>query len=159
MPSADVSTISDAHSFSGDESFAASAGHTFATLIDPAVLAQCIPDLVSSQRVDDRTLQCTVRPGFSFIRAKLKMTLSLKDVDSTQRTAMIDIVSKGIGTSMNVQCRLAVHEHGNACRVRWNADIVERRGLIAAVSPALIRGAADKVIQDGWSALRPIVEK
>lgn len=158
MPSADASTHTDARTFSGEESFAAHPDRTFAALIDPDVLARCIPDLVSSQRVDDRTLQCTIKPGFSFIRAKMKMTVVLDDVDAAGRSATINIASKGIGASMKVQCRLVVHEHDGASRVAWEANVVELGGLIAAVSPALIRGAADKVIHDGWSALRPIVE-
>ncbi len=159
MTSTDMSTQTDARSFAGEESFAASADRTFAALIDPDVLAQCIPDLVSSKRVDDHTLQCTVKPGFSFIRAKLKMTVVLNEIDPAQRSAVIDITSKGIGTSMNVQCRLAVTGQEGRSRVVWKANIAQLSGLIAAVSPALIRGAADKVIQDGWSSLRPIVEK
>jgi len=158
MPSGDVSIHVNARTFRGEESFDAPPERTFAALIDPDVLARCIPDLVASQRVDHRTLQCTVRPGFSFIRAKMKMTMTLDDVDASRRSATINIASKGIGASMNVQCRLVVHEHGGASRVAWEANVVELGGLIAAVSPALIRGAADKVIHDGWSALRPIVE-
>ena len=159
MPSTSASTHADARAFSGEEVFAAPPERTFAALIDPDVLARCIPDLVASQRVDAHTLQCTVKPGFSFIRAKMKMTVTLDDVDASRRSATINIASKGIGASMNVQCRLVVHERGGASRVAWEANVVELGGLIAAVSPALIRGAADKVIHDGWSALRPILEK
>ena len=159
MSSADVSTHTDARTFSGEELFAAPAERTFAALVDPDVLARCIPDLIASQRVDERTLQCTIKPGFSFIRAKMKMTVTLDDADTARRSATINIASKGIGASMKVQCRLVVHEQNGASRVAWEANVVELGGLIAAVSPALIRGAADKVIHDGWTALRPIVEK
>lgn len=157
MAASDAPAV-DARSFSGEETFAASADRTFAALTDPDVLARCIPDLVSAERVDDRTLRCSVKPGFSFIRATLKMTIVFSEVDAGRRFAALDIASKGIGASMNVRCAMTVHEQAGASRVKWEATIAQLGGLIAAVSPALIRGAADKVIRDGWAALRREVE-
>ncbi len=157
MSASDAHAV-EARSFSGEETFAASAERTFAALTNPDVLARCIPDLVAAERVDDRTLRCSVKPGFSFIRATLKMTITFSEVDESRRFAALDIASKGIGASMTVRCAMTVEEHGGGSRVKWEASILQLGGLIAAVGPALIRGAADKVIREGWAALRREVE-
>lgn len=159
MPPAESTSSVDARTFRGEEVFQAAPQRTFEALADPDVIARCIPDLVSSERVDDRMLQCIVKPGFSFIRAKMKMTVALSEVEAPGRTLVLDIASKGIGASMKVRCRVSVHEHGEASRIEWEARITELGGLIAAVSPTLIRGAADKIVHEGWSRLRGIVER
>jgi uncharacterized protein len=144
--------------FSGDEAFAAPPERVFAALLDPETLAKAIPDLVSSERLDERTLRCSVRPGFSFLRATMKMTIAITDVDEAQRAAAMLISSSGIGASMKVETRMRVQPEGDGSRVAWEARVLELGGLIAAVSPTLIRGAADKVVRDGWDAFRRCVE-
>lgn len=150
---------SDIGTFSGEEAFSAEPQRLFEALIDPAILAKSIPDLVSSERVDDRTLRCIVKPGFSFMRATMKMTISIADVNASARTATMHISSSGIGASMKVRCHLKAEPAAQVGSiVKWQATVDELGGLLRAVSPALIRGAADKVIRDGWNAVRQHVE-
>lgn len=156
--------------FSGEEQFAVPADVLFAavTNLDPqGPLAKSVPDVVSAEQVQGENgqsvLQCKVKPGFSFIRATMKLTIELSDVDTSQRATKIHITSAGIGNSMKVQCSMKVNEAASgsdsaASSIAWEANVLEKRGLIAAVSPALIRGAADTVIRDGWASLRKQVE-
>ncbi len=67
--------------FGGEESFAAPPERLFGLLTDLDGLADTIPDLVSSHRVDDRTLECVVRPGFSFLRGTMRVTIRLGELN------------------------------------------------------------------------------
>jgi carbon monoxide dehydrogenase subunit G len=149
--------------FTGEEQFDAPPARVFAAITDPETLARAIPDLTSHERVDGRTLKGTVRPGFSFMRASMKLVLTVDEAvppaAGQPGRAEMNISSSGIGTLMKVGCRLELHAApAGGTRLAWTATVQERKGLISAVSPALIRGAADKVIRDGWDSIRREVE-
>jgi uncharacterized protein len=146
--------------FTGEERFAAPPARVFEALTDPDSLAAAIPDLVSHEKVDDRTLKCSVRPGFSFIRTTLRMTVEIAEAQPHEQVSL-RIHSQGIGAAMKVECRMRIHpeQGGAAAQVAWEAHVHELSGLITAVSPTLIRGAADKVIRDGWETLRRRIEQ
>ncbi len=139
--------------FGGTEPFRASPEKLFALLTDLDALAATIPDLVSAERVDERTLKCVVRPGFSFLRGTMKLTISLVDSVPPERAAM-SVVAQGIGVGMKIDSGLAISPEGDGSRLDWMAVIVERKGLISAVSPGLIKAAADQVIRHAWAAVR-----
>jgi carbon monoxide dehydrogenase subunit G len=143
----------------GTEVFAASPSRVHATLTDLDVLSQVMPGAVAAERVDDRTIRCTVRPGFSFLRASMRVTVTIAD-SAPPSSVTIHMAAQGIGVSMNVESRLRIspEQGGAACRLDWEARITEMKGLITAVSPGLIRAAADQVVRDGWKALRLRVE-
>src|SRR4051812_43830427 len=65
--------------FGGEETFSVPPERLFAALTDLDQLTKIIPDLVSSERIDERTLKCVVRPGFSFLRGTLKLQISIID--------------------------------------------------------------------------------
>jgi carbon monoxide dehydrogenase subunit G len=144
--------------FSGEEVFQAPPERVFAALTNPETIAAAIPDKVSHERVDERTLKCVVSPGFAFIRANMKLTITVNEARPNTDVAF-NIASQGIGASMQVDCVMRIAPEGAAAsRVGWEARVGKLGGLIAAVSPALIRGAADKVIRDGWAAMRKQIE-
>jgi carbon monoxide dehydrogenase subunit G len=66
----------------------------------------------------------------------------------------MSVAAQGIGLSMRVLSHLLVAEFGEGSRLTWHAQVVERKGLIAAVSSGLIRAAADQVIRHAWSSVR-----
>jgi carbon monoxide dehydrogenase subunit G len=146
--------------FAGEENFAAPPARLFATLTNPDALADAMPNRISHERIDDRTLRCTVRPGFSFVRANMQLTVVIAEAVPDSAVAL-NIASKGIGASMKVECKMRISpdDSGQRSKVEWEATVAELSGLISAVSPALIRGAADKVIRDGWDAIRQQVEQ
>ncbi len=139
--------------FGGSETFSASPERLFALLTDLDALAATIPDLVSAERVDERTLKCVVRPGFSFLRGTMKLAISLVDSVPPERAAM-NVVAQGIGVGMKIDSGLTISPEGDGSRLDWTAAIVERKGLISAVSPGLIKAAADQVIRHAWAAVR-----
>jgi carbon monoxide dehydrogenase subunit G len=142
-----------ANEFGGDERFSAPPEKLYALLTNLDAMALTIPDLVSSEKVDERTIKCVVRPGFSFLRGTMRLTIGLGDVHPPQRAAM-KVAAQGIGVAMTVRSELQISPDGEGSRLDWTARIEELKGLISAVSPGLIRAAADQVIRHAWAQVR-----
>lgn len=139
--------------FGGEETFAAPPEKLFGLLTNLDAMAATIPDLESSEKVDDHTLKCVVRPGFSFLRGKMNLAISLGETSPPKRAAM-NVTASGIGVSMEVVSQLDVSAEGAGSRLKWSARVDKRKGLISAVSPTLIKGAADQVIRHAWQQVR-----
>jgi carbon monoxide dehydrogenase subunit G len=139
--------------FGGQERFSASPEKLFELLTNLDAMTGTIPDLVSSEKVDERTMKCVVRPGFSFLRGTMRLTIVLSDAIKPSSAAM-SVAAQGIGSSMNVVSQLEISPEENGSRLDWTASIQERKGLISAVSPGLIKAAADQVIRHAWGQVR-----
>lgn len=139
--------------FSGEEDFRAPPAEVFAAMTDVRLIAECIPDLVSSNVVDGQTLECVVRPGFSFLRGTLKVKIQIADLEPPHR-AVSRVESSGIGQSIRLVSQMEITPIGEGSRLVWKAEVTERKGLVAAISPALIRGAADQIIRQSWGRIR-----
>lgn len=143
--------------FGGEELFAAAPDKVFAFLTDVEQMAKTIPDLVSYEKVDDRTLKCVVKPGFSFLRSTMRLTVKMEP-DAAARTAVMRVQAEGLGVGMGTESRLAVSPDGAGTRIKWDAKVTEMRGLISLVGPSLIKGAAEKTVKDGMQALHKHLE-
>lgn len=139
--------------FGGEEHFTASADRVYALLTNLDAMAGTIPDLVSSEKVDDLTMKCVIKPGFSFLRGTMRTTISLSECQSPERATM-NVDAQGIGVGMGIVSQLRVVPEGTGSRLEWNARIEHVKGLISAVSPSLIKAAADQVIRHAWSSVR-----
>jgi len=141
--------------FSGEETFAASRERVYSLLVDLDALPESIPDLVSHKRVDERTMEAVVRPGFSFLRGTMKLRFSLDELVAPS-AAVLKIDASGIGVSMKVTSRMQLSElaDGAETKVAWAADVTDLKGLVATVSPGLVRAAADQILRNGWDQLR-----
>ena len=117
-----------------------------------------MPGRVSSEKVDERTLKAVVKPGLAFLGGQIKLTVSIVET-SPPDSAVMRVEGKSIGVSMNVESRLKLSPADGGTRLDWEARVYDMKGLIAAAPAGLIRAAAQKVIGDGWSALREKVEK
>ena len=146
--------------FSGEETFAAPPAQVFAALTDLDALPAAMPGLVSSERVDDRTLKAVVRPGFTFMAGQIRLTLTLEE-SRPPEFVMMRVAAASIGVGMNIETKLnlaSIGVDGQHTRLNWEARVYDMKGLITAVPGGLIRAAADKVITDGWKALRSRIE-
>ncbi|HWB00321.1 MAG TPA: SRPBCC domain-containing protein [Pirellulales bacterium] len=142
--------------FTGVEHFTSSPDRVFAAMTDLDMVASIIPDLQSTERIDDRTLRCVVRPGFSFLRGTLKMTVALVDVQpATSATMRVD--ATGIGVSMRVDSQLQLSPEGAGTKLAWTARVAELKGLVATISPALVRASADQITRTAWQKIHGAV--
>jgi carbon monoxide dehydrogenase subunit G len=146
--------------FGGQERFDQTAETVFAAITNLDLIARILPDVESAERLDERTLRCVVRPGFSFLRGKLTATIARRDdlpgaEAGPPFLAAYRVDSKGIGVQVGVETTLRVEAApSQGAMLRWQAEVVQLSGLVAAVSKPLIRGAAEQVIQKVWQRLR-----
>jgi carbon monoxide dehydrogenase subunit G len=140
--------------FEGEETFAAPRERVYSMLVDLDALPEGIPDLASSKRIDAETLEAVVRPGFSFLRGTMKLRISLHDL-TPPSDATMQIDASGIGVSMKVvsHIQLADDPATGGTKVVWRAEVSNLKGLVATVSPGLVRAAADQIVHNGWKRL------
>lgn len=145
-------------SFGGEELFAAVPDRIFDLLTDLEQLQTIIPDLVSAERTDERTLQCVVRPGFSFLRGTLRVAIALGELERPA-SATMHVSAKGIGTQIGVESRINLTPEPAGTKLSWTADVVELKGLAATVGRTLISAAAEQVIRSAWQRVRERLEQ
>jgi carbon monoxide dehydrogenase subunit G len=145
--------------FSGQETFVAPPQRVFDVLTDLDALPSAMPGLVSSEKVDDRTLSAVVRPGFSFMTGQIRLTLTVPEA-RPPKFALMRVAAASIGFGMNIESKLNLSpiEESRSTLLAWEARVYDMKGLITAVPAGLIRAAADKVITDGWKSLRAGIE-
>jgi carbon monoxide dehydrogenase subunit G len=138
--------------FEGEKDFPQPPAEVWAKLSDAHFLVQCMPDVESVTEVESDHARLVLRPGFSFVRGTLEATLRV--VDAAAPTAVrYTIANKGIGSSADVEATVLLTPQGNGTRVRWTAEIKALGGLLKMVPSGLVRGAAQKVVNDAWSAV------
>jgi carbon monoxide dehydrogenase subunit G len=136
--------------FEGDRDFTQAPDDLFARLSDARFLVECIPDVetVKSQEADRAVV--VLRPGFSFVRGTLELALEVVDAVAPQ-SARVLLHSKGIGSSSEVEASLNLSARDGGTRLHWVVEIKSLGGLLKLVPSGLIRGGADKVINDTWA--------
>jgi carbon monoxide dehydrogenase subunit G len=138
--------------FEGEKDFPQSSTELWAKLSDARFLVQCMPDVESITEAEADHAKMVLRPGFSFVRGTLEATLSIVDAVAPT-TARYTIVNKGIGSSADVEATIALAPQVTGTRLRWTAEIKTLGGLLKMVPSGLIRGAAQKVVNDTWNAV------
>jgi hypothetical protein len=136
--------------FGGQERFDAPPERVYAALTEPQAIADSLPDLESWRQVDPCSIECVVRPGFSFLRGSLKVTVVAERVDPP-RSATMRIHSKGIGAEVVVESDFELEPADAGSRLTWRARVVQLKGLVATVSPALVKAAAEAVLARAWA--------
>jgi carbon monoxide dehydrogenase subunit G len=144
--------------FDGDRDFALPPAALWVKLSDARFLVTCIPDVESVARADPAEAVCTIRPGFSFVRGTLELTVHVAEAVPDQSVRLL-LKSKGMGNSSVVEAVLALTPHEAGTRVHWQAQVQEMGGLLKMVPPGLVRGAAQKVVADAWTAMEEQVKK
>jgi len=135
--------------FEGDKDFPQPPAELWAKLADARFLAECIPDVQNVSLAEPAAAAFTVRPGFSFVRGTLEVTLRVADAVEGKSVRLL-AHSKGIGSTSDVEAALSFAPQGGGTRVHWAADVTQLGGLLKAVPQGLIKASAQKVIADVW---------
>src|SRR4051812_34014330 len=101
--------------FEGDRDFNLPPGQVHAKLGDARFLVECIPDVESVSVNEADRAELIIRPGFSFVRGTLEVTLQVADRTTTEPnggSTRVLLSSRGIGSSSEVEATLAVSEQG-----------------------------------------------
>jgi uncharacterized protein len=138
--------------FEGDRDFRQAPAELWAKLTDARFLAQCVPDVETVRQAQPDRAELVLRPGFAFVRGTLEVTLQITDAVEPS-SARVLLHSKGIGSTSDVEATLALAPQGAGTRVHWAAEVKALGGLLKAVPSGLVRGAAQKVVEDAWAAV------
>lgn len=138
--------------FEGDRDFTLAPAALFAKLSDAAFLVSCVPDgTVVGQPQRDKAM-CTVQPGLSFVRGTLEVTIAVVEAREPADIKLL-LSSKGIGSTSDVESVMKIAEVHAGSRVHWTVDVTKLGGLLKMVPSGLIRGAAQKTIEDLWDGI------
>ena len=138
--------------FEGDRDFSQSPSELWPKLADIQFLAGCVPDSESVTLPESGTAQIVLRPGLSFVRGTLELTMKLTDlVENT--SARLFLTTKGIGTTSTVEASYSLKAIEHGTQINWTADVTQLGGLLKAVPQGLLKAAAQKVITDAWKGL------
>src|SRR5947208_911024 len=135
--------------FEGDKDVSLPPEQVTAKLGDARFLLQCIPGVESMPQNEPQRAVCTLRPGFSFVRGTLEITITVLEV-VPGNLVRYHVHGKGIGSSNEVSAQAKMTPRDAGSRVHWTVDITELRGLLKAIPHGLLQGAAQKVIEDIW---------
>jgi carbon monoxide dehydrogenase subunit G len=138
--------------FEGDRDFALPPAALWAKLSDASFLVKCIPDVESVAKSEPSEAACTIRPGFAFVRGTLELTIRIAEAVPDQSVKVL-LRSKGIGNTSTVEALLALAPREAGTRVHWQAQVTAMGGLLKMVPQGLVRGAAQKVVADAWTAV------
>jgi 2-furoyl-CoA dehydrogenase large subunit len=137
--------------FEGEKDFPQAPAEVFARLSDARFLVQCLPDVESVSEEAPDHARLVTRPSLAFVRGTLNVTLQIVEpVPPTSVRLLLE--SKGIGSSAKVEAVLTVTPRESGSRVNWLAEIRELGGLLKLVPGGLIRGAAQKVLDQVLTA-------
>jgi carbon monoxide dehydrogenase subunit G len=139
-------------SFDGERIFSLPPEQLWPRLRDAAFLVTCIPDGTPHEGATRERGVCTVHPGFSFMRGSIDVTIAILGGEEPT-TVRYSQKSKGIGSSSEVETMVTLTPHDGGTKVNWRAEVKNLGGLLKMVPGGLIRGAANKVIEDVWKCL------
>jgi carbon monoxide dehydrogenase subunit G len=138
--------------FEGERTFNLPPEQLWPKLRDAAFLVACIPDGTPHEGATRDKAVCTVHPGFTFVRGSLDVTIEINGGEEP-KTLSYSQKSKGIGTSSEVETSLVLEPHEGGTKIKWRAEVKSLGGLLKMAPSGLIRGAANKVIEDGWTGV------
>jgi carbon monoxide dehydrogenase subunit G len=138
--------------FEGDKELPRPPAETWPKLSDARFLVQCVPDVESVSLSEAGRAVCTIRPGFAFVRGTLELTLQVIEAVPESSVRLL-LHTKGIGSSSDVEVTLLLTPGDGGTRVHWSVEIKNLGGLLKAVPQGLIKGGAQKVIMDVWTAV------
>jgi uncharacterized protein len=135
--------------FEGDRSLPLAPAAAWSKLSDASFLVECVPDGTPKEGATAARADCKVRPGFAFVRGSMDVTIEVAEA-AEPKSIRLKLTSKGIGSSSEVAAFLDLSERDGSTHLHWVAEVVQLGGLLKAVPTGLIRGAAQKVIDDLW---------
>jgi carbon monoxide dehydrogenase subunit G len=138
--------------FEGDRELPQAPATVWQMLSDARFLVQCVPDVESVSAAQADWADCTIRPGFAFVRGSLKLTMHVAEAAPEDRIRLL-LQTKGIGSSSDVEASLGLTAQEGGTHVHWTVDIQNVGGLLKAVPQGLMKAAAQKVIADVWSSV------
>jgi carbon monoxide dehydrogenase subunit G len=139
--------------FEGDRDLTQAPAEVYAKLSDARFLVQCIPGVESVKSESAEQAVCVVRPaGMSFVTGTIELTLT-RTAAVENSSAQVTIASKSIGATSEVETGFTLTPQEKGTRLHWTADMKKLTGLLKLAPQGLLKGAAQKVIDDVWNTV------
>ena len=138
--------------FEGEKTLAQDPQICWTKLTDLRFLGQCISNIESAKQSGPDQVQFKLRPGVSFVRGTLEVTVKLERTE-IGKSARFLINSRSIGISSDAEAMIKLEPGSGGTHLHWTVVIKTLGGLLKAVPQGLIKASAQKVITDIWSAV------
>jgi carbon monoxide dehydrogenase subunit G len=138
--------------FEGERIFTLPPVQLWPKLRDAAFLATCIPNGTPHEGGTRDRAVCNVRPGFSFMPGSIDVTIEITGGEEPKSLSYSQ-KSKGIGSTSEVVTSLTLEPHETGTKIKWRAEVKSLGGLLKLAPSGLVRGSANKVIEDGWAGV------
>lgn len=127
------------------------AGHVFDLLLDPGVLASCIPGCQELVRIDEGVYTMKMKVAIAAISGDFTGTVKISDAVRPEAFRMSMDGSGRIG-HMKGSGQIKLAEDGDATSVSWDGD-VQVGGTMAAVGQRLIDTTSKMIIRSFFNNL------
>jgi carbon monoxide dehydrogenase subunit G len=135
--------------FDGERTYPVAPAPLWAKLRDATFLVQCIPDGTIIGTPERDKAKCNVRPGLAFLTGSLDVNLDILEAVEPS-LVKLQLSSKGIASSSDVVVTLNIQEKDSGSAIKYHAEVTRLGGLLRAIPSGLIRGTAQKIIDQVW---------
>ncbi len=140
----------------GTYRFASTRSHLWSVILDPDVLASCIPGCQEFKPVGDDRYEVSLKVGLGAISGSYKATVAVVDIDEPNSYTM-RVQGKGPGTTIKGEGALILTEIENGTEVQFNGD-ARVTGIIARVGQRLMGGASKTMIDQFFACIKAKAE-
>lgn len=130
--------------------------HLWDTLLDPDVLASCIPGCQEFKPIGDDRYQVSLKVDLGAISRTYKATIEVADKDEPS-TYTMHVEGKGAGTTIKGEGVITLIETENGSSVRFDGD-AQVTGIIARVGQRLMGGASKPMINQFFTCIKKTAE-
>jgi uncharacterized protein len=123
----------------------------YEALIDPEVLARCIPGCEALEKTGENTYAATLRAGVGSIKGVFKGNVRIEDMRPPAHYRIV-VDGKGQPGFLKGSGDLDLEEHEGATIIKYAGD-VQVGGTIASVGQRMIQGSAKMMASQFFTAL------
>ena len=139
--------------YQGREDIPAPKDRVWAFITDPASIVSCMPDVISSSIVDERTFDATVRVAVGPVRGKFAFHVTLEPGADGAHMGM-KIGGGGFGSVVDLLAEAEVIAAGDAATtLDWHGKAT-MRGPVATVGGRVLDAQANRIISTTFANVK-----
>lgn len=142
--------------FSGEFETPAAVEATWDFVMDPSRVAWCGPGVREVEVLDPTHYRITARVGIGAIAATFRLDAEVADVEEGESASVL-VRAQAPGTAVEGRASMSLADAGGGTRMTWKVT-VQISGKLAAVGERLIRGTADRMINQTFACMRSKLE-
>src|SRR5437867_4751804 len=129
----------------GERRLAAPREKAWKMLMDPEVLARCLPGCEKLEPAGENTYKASLKIGLAAAKGSYTGTVSLRDLDPP-KSFKITLEGKGLPGFVRGSATINLTEDGDSTALRYSGE-VQIGGLIASVGQRMIQGMTNTLLQ------------